>query len=93
MIDNQIFLQGITLDQLNQHLLNGVDARMKELAERSENEPVQYLTRRELANKLSISLPTLHDWVKKGLLKAYRMGNRVYFKSDEIDDSLRPINK
>lgn len=93
MMENQILLQGITLEQLNQCLLEGVDVRLRELNDKSELEPLQYLTRQEVAQKLSISLPTLHNWVKKNVLKAYRIGNRVYFKSDEIDQSLRPINR
>ena len=93
MVSNQILLQGISLDQLNQHLLKGVDDRIKELIKQSDSEPIKYLTRLEVAQKLSISLPTLHDWVKKKILNAYRVGNRVYFKSDELDSCLRPINR
>jgi excisionase family DNA binding protein len=89
----QIYLEGITLHDLNETLLKGVDEKLANLIRKSEVEEQEYLTRKELAKKLSISLPTLHDWVKKNILRAYRIGNRVYFKKSEIDSSLKPINK
>jgi excisionase family DNA binding protein len=92
MESNQILLQGITLENLQTTLLEGIDRRIEELVNK-DSAPVEYLTRKEVADLLSISLPTVHDWVNKGILKAYRMGNRVYFKSSEVDQSLRPVNK
>ena len=89
----QIYLQGISLQDLNESLLQGVEKKVAELLKKSEVEEQDYLTRKEVAEKLSISLPTLHDWVNKNILKAYRMGNRVYFKRSEIEGSLKPINR
>lgn len=89
----QIYLQGISLHDLNESLLKGVDEKLANLIRKSEVEEQDYLTRKEVAEKLSISLPTLHDWVNKNILRAYRIGNRVYFKKSEIDQSLKPINK
>ncbi|MGL4956533.1 MAG: helix-turn-helix domain-containing protein [Bacteroidales bacterium] len=51
-----------------------------------------YLTRRELAKRLSVTFPTLHDWTRKGILKAYRMGKRVYYKASEVEDRLDLLN-
>jgi len=89
----QIYLQGISLHDLNESLLKGVDQKISDLIRKSEVEEQDYLTRKEVAEKLSISLPTVHDWVNKNILRAYRMGNRVYFKKSEIEQSLTPINK
>ncbi len=50
------------------------------------------LTRKEVAKMLEISLPTLHNWVKSGVLTAYRIGNKVRFKQDEVLNSLQSIN-
>ncbi len=56
-------------------------------------ESKELLTRKEVASKFRISLVTLNDWSKKGILKSYRIGNRVLYKSYEIGSSLKPINK
>lgn len=45
-------------------------------------------TRQETAKYLRISLPTLNEWSKTGVLKSYRLGNRVYYKQSEIERSL-----
>jgi excisionase family DNA binding protein len=90
--ENSILLQGISLDHLNSTLLQGLDERIKELVDRPEKKELTYLTRQEVANLLSISLPTLHSWCQRKILNPYRVGNRVYFKSTEIDQSLKQIN-
>ena len=89
---NQILLQGVSLNQLMQSFSDVLDSRLNEL-KNQEKEDVKYLTRKQVASILSISLPTLHDWVKKKILKSYRVGNRVYFKSNELENSLKRINK
>lgn len=49
------------------------------------------LTRKETADKLKISLVTLNDWSKRGLLKSYIIGGRVLYKSKEVEASLGEV--
>lgn len=49
-------------------------------------EPTAYLTRQEVCDLLSIDMSTLHRWRKDGILTAYGIGNRIYFKRNEIED-------
>ena len=53
----------------------------------SETAP-DYITRREVANLFKITLVTVHDWTRKGLLTAYKIGNRVYYKRTEVEGAL-----
>jgi excisionase family DNA binding protein len=46
------------------------------------------LTRKETAKLLCISLPTLNEWTKTGILKAHRIGNRVLYKEKEVIEAL-----
>lgn len=48
-------------------------------------EPTEYLTRQEVCDLLSIDMSTLHRWRKDGVLIAYGLGNRIYFKRNEIE--------
>ena len=48
-----------------------------------------YLTRKELAEYLKISLPTLHKLVNNGTIKAYKIGGSVRFKKTEIETYLK----
>jgi excisionase family DNA binding protein len=52
----------------------------------------EILTRKEVATLLSISLVTVHDWIKVGILKPYKLGNRTFFKRSEIMEALNNSN-
>lgn len=62
---------------------------------KSQPEPQQltleYLSRKEVSKFLKISLPTLSDYTKKGVLKGYRIRGRVLYKQNEIESSLKEI--
>lgn len=55
-------------------------------------EPEELLTRKEAAEMLKVNLSTIHNHTKKGKLKAYGLGYRVYYKRSEIERSLIPLN-
>lgn len=50
------------------------------------------LTRKEAAEKLRVSLPTLQSYQLKGLLKPQRMGRKVLFDESEVDSILKKSN-
>ena len=47
-----------------------------------------YITRRQVAEFFKITLVTVHDWTKKGILTAYKIANRVYYKRVEVERAL-----
>jgi excisionase family DNA binding protein len=51
-----------------------------------------YLTRGEVAKQLQISLPTLHSYVKQGFIKSFRIGGKVRFKLQDIEQALTERN-
>ncbi|QXP60592.1 helix-turn-helix domain-containing protein [Olleya sp. HaHaR_3_96] len=53
---------------------------------------IDLFSRANTAKKLCISLPTLHDWTLEGIIKAYRIGSRVLYKKQDIEDALTLIN-
>ena len=52
----------------------------------------KYLTRKETAEKLNVSLPTLGEYTKRNLIKGYRFGVRVLYKQSEVETSLTKMN-
>jgi len=48
----------------------------------------ELLNRNEVAKKLRISLPTLTDWVKRGL-PSHKQRGRVYFIHSEVMEYIR----
>ena len=46
-------------------------------------------TRKEVADLLGISLPSLHNYTKTGRIRAYRLGNSVRYKMEDIEQALQ----
>jgi len=49
-------------------------------------------TRKETANRLNITLATLHQYTLSGKIVANRIGNRVLYKESDIQNALRQVN-
>lgn len=54
-------------------------------------EEIKYLTRQQVCSLLHISLPTLTDYVKSGLIRCQRIGKRVLFEESDIRAAVREI--
>ena len=96
MITKTIQITEVTVDELADKvadkLLFKIEDYLKELS-KSKND--ELLTRQEVAEYLRISLVTIHSWNKHGILNPIRMGNRIFYKKQDILDVLeqQKINK
>lgn len=79
---------GVTPSDLIQDIKKEIIPELKEqlCKEFQPKEPTVYLSRNEVCEILQVDLSTLHRWRKDGTLVAYGLGNRVYFKRNEIDE-------
>lgn len=71
------------IQEMRRELIPDIKRELKE--EFQPKEPTVYLTRQEVCDLLSIDMSTLHRWRKDGVLIAYGLGNRIYFKRNEIE--------
>ena len=55
---------------------------------KSKNNNENLLSRTEASEVLKVSLPTLWRWTNKEMIKPYYLGGRVYYKHDELINSL-----
>ena len=79
-------------DELTEKLLKGFEERINRLKEEFQpKEPTEFLTRNEVKDLLKINLSTLYLWSKKGKLKAYACGNRIYYKRSEVEQAIKPL--
>lgn len=94
MVKKIIEIENVSVDELvaiiTNKVLEGIEIRLEQLQQKKHQE--QLLTRTETAKYLKVDISTLHNWTKKGKLKAYGLGNRVYYKKDEIEEALVRIN-
>jgi excisionase family DNA binding protein len=87
---NQILLNGVSLNDLLSQIGQLIDSKIGNLP-LNENKQSGYLSRKEVAKLLKITLPTLHDWTKLGYLKAYKMGTRVLYKQCQVIETLENV--
>lgn len=90
MKTNSILLQNLSQEDLKQLIKEAVDEKLTLLKVSSKESP-KYLTRKEVKNLLKISYPTLREYTKTGKLKGCRIGGRVLYRADEIEQSLKRI--
>lgn len=87
-----IQIQGINAEQLLQRFDN-LESQIKALQAVPQPQTEKLLTRFEVSSLLGVSLVTVHNWKKSGILTAYRVGNKVRFKESEVFASLQAINQ
>ncbi len=57
-----------------------------------KSKTVVLFTCKQAVDFLQITSPTLRKWTKEGLLKAYSLGGRIYYKQHEVIDALQAID-
>ncbi|MBT7463648.1 MAG: helix-turn-helix domain-containing protein [Bacteroidetes bacterium] len=88
----QLQFIAITPDQLKESIVSGIKAELSIIkSEYQPKEPTEYLTRNEVRDLLKIDLSSVHNWTKKGKLRAYGIGNRVYYKRQEVEAAIKPL--
>ena len=86
-MNNQIFLNGITIEQLAEVLKSMLAVNAQEQIQPAN----PLLTRDEVCELLSFNKTSLWKHTKSGRLKSYGIGNRVYYKRDEVLEAVKPI--
>ncbi|MEB8346882.1 helix-turn-helix domain-containing protein [Flavobacteriaceae bacterium KMM 6898] len=87
-------LHATTPEKLTEGILDGIRKEIKSLKKEFQpKEPEDFLTRKETADLLKISLVCLHDWCNKGIIKPYKLGNRTYFSRKELVSSVLSSNR
>jgi len=53
--------------------------------------PSELITRKQAAQILNLSLPTLREYTVRGIVPSYRVGSRVRYKKDEVINCLTRV--
>lgn len=86
-----LFLSTQTTEELIEIIRHAVKEAVKSIQPSSTIASETLLSRRETADKLKISLVTLNDWSRRGLIQSYIIGGRVLYKQSEIESSLHQV--
>ena len=86
---NQIFLNGITLQELAEALKPLLQTTATPEPPQPEND---FITREQACEILSINKTSLWKHTKTGRLRSFGIGNRVLYKKSEVLQAVKPIN-
>lgn len=93
----QIILTPFSVEQFQSEIANAVRLGLEQLQTNQKNtitpEQTELLTRNEVCDLLHITLPTLHQWTKEGVVTGYRIGTRIRYKRAEILATLNKVQQ
>jgi excisionase family DNA binding protein len=81
---------GVDPENLINEIVNKVkDSLIPELEKNlKDNKSKDYLSAENICERFGVSKPTIHQWRSRGILKAYKLGSRVYYRLDEIENAM-----
>lgn len=92
-MEKTIQLIQIRPEDLQKGIIEGVKSEIDKLkSEFQPKQPTEFLTRQQVKELLVVDLSTIHNWTKRGKLKAYGLAGRVYYKRSEVEQAIKPIN-
>lgn len=53
----------------------------------------KYYTRRELRDLIRLSYPTIDKYTDDGILKGQRIGNRILYSRESVDEALQNVSR
>ncbi len=94
MNTNTIILQGTTPEDLTALILKGIKSHFEDFKKdfKVKNSD-ELLSRQQACEFLQIDSSTLWHWTNKGKVTAYGIGNRRYYKKEELLERLAPLKK
>ena len=85
---NIIQLQNISKTELFEKLENIIDKKLAVLTSIDENEK---LSIKDVSEELGVAELTVHNYIKKGLLPAIKIGRRVFIKRIDLNEALKEV--
>lgn len=80
--------------ELKKEIIEGVEKLLVEFSKKfTPKEPEAWLNRKDVSELLVVSLPTLHQRDKLGILKPYKIGTRVRYRQSDIEETLLNSNR
>ena len=93
LVQQAVQFIGTTPEEVNKPVLEVIKEGFEKLQKQFQPKiPTEYLTRNEVKTFFKVDLSTVHNWTKRGKLKSYGIGNRVYYKRSEVEAAIKPLN-
>lgn len=93
--NKEVLIYSINPNELKDALIESVTNQLNDFKKHLENQnkTTEYLSRNDVSKMLGINLSSVHNWTKNGILQAYQISGRVYYKRSEIEESIVELKK
>lgn len=78
----------ISPEGINKIVVGAVDEAIKKYGLQKSENPTKLFTKKELANKFGVTIQTINEWMRKGIISFIKINSRVFFKEEEIQKLL-----
>jgi hypothetical protein len=90
----QLQLVGITPEELKSAIFNYIDKKIDELKKLYQpKEPTKYITRRQVAEMISMDISSVHNLTVNGTLTKYQISGRVLYIRSEVEAAIIKLKK
>ncbi len=87
-------LHDVNPEDYKNDILCGIAKQFEKFSKNFQpKDPTIWIGRKEAAEILGVTYPTLLDWNKKGILHPFKVGNRVRYRRNDIEQVLLSSNK
>ncbi len=87
-IASSVLIQGATLSDIERMIDRAIAKRMEDFYKSIQPKPDPLVKRVDAARLLGVSLPTLDNYGKYGILHPRHVGGRIYYAQSEIETYL-----
>lgn len=86
---NNLQIENVTVTEFSETLRSVIREELS-LLNPKESTP-RFLSRQEVASLLKISLPTLNEYTRTGIIKGSRVGSRVLYDEASVKEAVKDI--
>ena len=88
-----LILHSLQPDELKQLISDAVLQAVDKTNPQQPDKEDQLIKLSEASQLLKVSKVTIHAWKKAGLIPFYRISNKIYFKKNELIESLKKAKR
>ena len=89
----KLSVEEITKDELLEAISKMLDEKLAKKIDSPLPDKDVFITRQEVAEMFTITLPTVHAWINSGILTPYKIGSKTRFLLREVMASAVPSKK
>lgn len=86
-----IMIENASVEELVREIKEMVKQVLESCEITAQSDSERVLTRKEAGELLQVSFVTLNKWNKLGVLPAYNVGTRVYYKWIDVQNAMKRV--